>query len=87
MHAVEKTRDLTGQASQGVRVVGGPLLLADHTHLLVDETRLVEGQLAPVGVQNFQAVKGLVENQSMEVDFQFYKLPIHCNHPTKLQLL
>ena len=63
------------------RLVGGPLLLADHTHLLVDETLLVEGQLAPVGVQNFQALKGLVENQSLEVDFQFYRLPIHCNVP------
>ncbi|UPR02432.1 mini-chromosome maintenance complex-binding protein [Chloropicon primus] len=63
------------------RLVGGPLLLADQTHLLLDETQLKEGQLAQVGVQNFQALKNLMENQTLEADFQFYRLPIPCNVP------
>lgn len=63
------------------RLVGGPLLLADQTHLFLDETQLGEGQLGQCGVQNFQALKGLVENQQVEVDFQFYRLPVPCDVP------
>ena len=63
------------------RLLGGPLLLADRTHLVLDETELTTGQLQAAGLLNYNCLKHLMTFQSMEVDFQFYKLPIHCNIP------
>jgi hypothetical protein len=64
------------------RLLGGQsLLLADRTHLILDETRLTAGQLQAAGLLNFNCLKHLMTFQSIEVDFQFYKLPIHCNIP------
>ena len=63
------------------RLLGGPLLLAERTHLLLDETRLTTGQLQAAGLLNYNCLKSLLTFQSIEVDFQYYKLPIHCNIP------
>ena len=60
-------------------LVGGPLQLAEETLLLVDETRLVSGKLGPVGVSNLEALKAVAEEQALEYDFEFHKLPVHTN--------
>ena len=64
------------------RLLGGPLLLADHTHLVLDETELTTGQLQAAGLLNYNCLKHLMTFQQVEVDFQYYKLPVHCNVPT-----
>jgi len=62
-------------------LVGGPLLLSGRTHLVLDETQLGEGQLNACGVHNFQCLRQLVQFQTMEIDYQYYKLPIRCDVP------
>lgn len=57
-------------------MVGGALQLAEGTLLLVDETRLASGKLSAVGVANLEALKAIVEEQALEYDFEYYKMPV-----------
>eukprot|EP00897_Mesotaenium_endlicherianum_P000995 jgi/Mesen1/10897/ME000095S10230 len=56
------------------RLSSGLLQLAEGTHLTIDETALKAGQLSPVGMQNVQSLKQLLQSQKVEYDFQFYKM-------------
>jgi hypothetical protein len=64
------------------RLVAGQLQLAPGTLVLLDETKMGEGQLSAEGVRNLAALNTLVTEQSLACDFQSYnvKLPLelHC---------
>ena len=58
-----------------------PLQLAAGTHLVLDETRLQAGTLYGTGMRNVQALKQLMSEQKLEVDFDYYKMPLLVDHP------
>ncbi|XP_078177648.1 E2F target protein 1 (ETG1) [Carex rostrata] len=60
--------------NQTGRLVMGVLQLAIGTHLTFDETVMQSGTLNSKGVENVQLLKHLMEHQTVEYDFQFYKL-------------
>ena len=57
------------------------LQLAAGTHLVLDETRLQAGTLFGTGLRNVQALKQLMAEQKVEVDFDYYKMPLLVDHP------
>ena len=57
------------------------LQLAAGTHLVLDETRLQAGMLYGTGLRNVQALKQLMSEQKLEVDFDYYKMPLLVDHP------
>lgn len=57
------------------------LQLAAGTHLVLDETRLQAGTLCATGLQNVQALKQLMSEQKIDVDFQYYSTPLTVDHP------
>ncbi|KAG0468162.1 hypothetical protein HPP92_017490 [Vanilla planifolia] len=69
--------------NQTGRLMMGELQLAHGTHLTLDETHLQAGVLSSVGVENARMLKYLMEMQSVEYDFEFYKLDM----TTDIQLL
>lgn len=54
------------------RLVAGMLQLANGTELLVDETRMDEGQLNENGVANLKAMAGISQTGTLELDFGNY---------------
>ncbi|KAJ3693792.1 hypothetical protein LUZ60_009272 [Juncus effusus] len=52
----------------------GALQLANGTHLTFDETVLQSGTLNSKGLDNLQLLKHLMDNQTVEYDFEYYKL-------------
>ncbi|KAF0920336.1 hypothetical protein E2562_034803 [Oryza meyeriana var. granulata] len=65
------------------RLVTGVLQLPQGTHLTFDETLLQSGSLTSKGVENTMLLKNLMESQTVEYDFEFYKLEM----ATDVQLL
>ncbi|KAK4292798.1 hypothetical protein Pmani_034464 [Petrolisthes manimaculis] len=63
------------------RLVTGILQLPEHLHLVLDETRLTNGQLDAQGVHNVTALGNLINWQKVDYDFRFYKLEQHANVP------
>jgi hypothetical protein len=63
------------------RLAAGPLQLAGGTHLVLDETRLQAGQLNATGLANVAALKQLIATQRIEVDFQYYTMPLAMDAP------
>lgn len=59
------------------------LQLANHTHLVLDETRLREGRLLPNGVKAVKAIEHIISRQVMVVDFKYYQL----DYDTDVQFL
>jgi len=57
------------------RLVAGQLQLSPGTTVVVDETKMSEGQLNPEGVKNLKAVGLLVTAQQLSCDFS-YDLPL-----------
>jgi hypothetical protein len=53
------------------RLVAGMLQLANGTELLIDETRMDEGQLNERGVANLKAIGGLLQTGKLEFDFAY----------------
>lgn len=56
------------------KVTSGLLQLANHTHLVLDETQLLEGQLLAGGVAAVKSLAHLIQRQTMQVDFRYYEL-------------
>ncbi|XP_062193601.1 mini-chromosome maintenance complex-binding protein [Phragmites australis] len=65
------------------RLVTGVLQLPQGTHLTFDETLLQTGSLTSKGVENTMLLKNLMESQTVEYDFEYYKLEM----ATDVQLL
>ncbi|CAN6463249.1 unnamed protein product [Victoria cruziana] len=61
------------------RLTTGALQLARGTHLTIDETGLLPGPLNAVGVNNAKLLKDLLELQTVEYDFQYYKLEMETD--------
>ncbi|XP_020107976.1 mini-chromosome maintenance complex-binding protein [Ananas comosus] len=60
--------------NQTGRLVMGALQLAQGTHLTIDETNMQCGTLNSKGVENASLLKHLMEWQTVEYDFEYYKL-------------
>lgn len=63
------------------RLQTGMLQLSDHTHLVVDETKLDVGKLEEKGVTNVQAMKCLIQNQKLDYDFKFFTVEFITDIP------
>ncbi|KAK8955939.1 Mini-chromosome maintenance complex-binding protein [Platanthera guangdongensis] len=60
--------------NQSGRLVMGVLQLAQGTHLTIDETHLETGMLNSVGVENASLLRHLLEWQTVEYVFEYYKI-------------
>ncbi|CAH4028882.1 unnamed protein product [Pieris brassicae] len=56
------------------RLTSGILQLSKHTHLVLDETQMQQGQLDATGVNNIAALGNLIKLQKVEYDFKYYKM-------------
>lgn len=61
------------------RLVSGALQLAKNTSLLLDETRLEQGQLDTTGVRNVTALGNLITWQKVDYDFNYHQMEFPCN--------
>ena len=52
---------------------GGLLQLVDGTFMIVDETVMKSGQIKENGIQSVKAMATLIEQQTVEYDFQYYQ--------------
>lgn len=59
---------------QTTQLIPGLLQLAPHTHLVLDETQLLEGRLTEHGLQSIAALTAVIQRQQTPADFQFYRL-------------
>ena len=55
--------------------------MAPFTHLVLDETRLIPGQLLPNGVAAVGHISNLINNQKIKCDFEFYQLEFNADVP------
>eukprot|EP00884_Botryococcus_braunii_P002494 jgi/Botrbrau1/12245/Bobra.0361s0008.2 len=63
------------------RLVTGPLQAAPGTPLVLDEIALEAGNLTPLGVDNLQALKGILDSQWVEYDYQYFNLQMPGDMP------
>lgn len=56
------------------RLTSGILQLTKHTHLVLDETKMEQGNLDATGVNNISALGHLIKTQRVEYDFKYYKM-------------
>lgn len=61
------------------RLVPGVLQCAEGSHLTIDETSLEAGTLNSNGVENTKILKDLMEFQSVEYDFKYYKMKMNAD--------
>eukprot|EP00941_MAST-03F_sp_MAST-3F-sp1_P002892 g2892.t1 len=67
---------------QSGRIVPGRLQLSPGTNLVVDETSLTVGPLDSVAVCNLGSIRRLIEEQTLELDFQWHKQTLPMDVPT-----
>ena len=63
------------------RLISGILQLSQNTHLLLDETKLTNGELNPAGVSNLTALGTVISWQKIEYNFNFHKLDFATDIP------
>ncbi|XP_059088631.1 mini-chromosome maintenance complex-binding protein-like [Tigriopus californicus] len=63
------------------RLISGMLQLSKHTHLILDETKMNQGQLTPEGLNNLKALGNLISWQKVDYDFSFHQLPFESDCP------
>jgi hypothetical protein len=63
------------------RLQSGILQQPNHTHLVLDETKLESGKLDQAGCVAVADLSELIQSQTVQYDFQFYKIPMHTNYP------
>lgn len=63
------------------RLISGLLQLSKHTHLILDETKMNQGQLTPEGLNNLKALGNLITWQKVDYDFSFHQLPFESDCP------
>lgn len=75
--SLENVNNLTFVPSKNYttnRLTTGLLQLSNNTHLVVDETALMAGQLSGKGLKNMAALGNLIQWQRVEYDFDFHKV-------------
>nr|CAD7432938.1 unnamed protein product [Timema monikensis] len=63
------------------RLKSGVLQLSAHTHLVLDETRLLPGQLDSNGVENISSLGTVITQQKVYYNFKFYKVEFNSDIP------
>lgn len=63
------------------RLTSGLLQLSKGTHLVLDETAMEPGRLEPAGVANLSALGELIQSQTVEYDFKYYKMQFEADVP------
>ncbi|XP_062508739.1 mini-chromosome maintenance complex-binding protein-like [Corticium candelabrum] len=63
------------------RLKSGILQLSDGTHLVLDETAMLPGQLQEQGVKNVNALSDLIQWQKVQYDFKYHTAEFPCNIP------
>ncbi|XP_059050680.1 mini-chromosome maintenance complex-binding protein isoform X1 [Achroia grisella] len=63
------------------RLTSGILQLSNHTHLVLDETKMEQGTLDATGVGNITALGNMIQNQRVEYDFKYYKMDFDSDIP------
>lgn len=63
----------------------GLLQLPEASHLFIDETLLMPGQLNTDGVRNIQSLATLIKMQKVDYDFKFHSIPFY--HSVKVVVL
>jgi hypothetical protein len=63
------------------RLKSGILQLSDGTHLILDETAMLPGQLQDQGVRNVKALSDVIEWQKVQYDFKYHTSEFLCNIP------
>jgi hypothetical protein len=63
------------------RLVTGQLQLPEGTHIIVDETKMNEGNLRQAGYERLIAIGSLITNQRVAYDFQYYKQEFPTDYP------
>ena len=64
------------------RVIAGPLMVADDTLLVADETAMGCGSMGAIGARNIAALRGLLDHQRLEIDLGFGgTVPVPVNAP------
>lgn len=61
------------------RLLSGVLQLSKNTSLMLDETKLEQGQLDTTGVKNVTALGNLISWQKVDYDFNFHQMEFPCN--------
>jgi hypothetical protein len=61
------------------RLKSGILQLSDGTHLILDETAMLPGQLQDQGVRNVKALSDVIEWQKVQYDFKYHTSEFLCN--------
>lgn len=63
------------------KLTSGVLQLAPHTHLVLDETRLLAGRLDKAGVESVATIAHLINQQKLKCNFQYYNLEFDTDIP------
>jgi hypothetical protein len=80
-HTLDTTAFLPKKDFEANRLVSGVLQLARGTNLVVDETAMTDGQLAPQGLANLTALGNLITWQKAEYDFKYQKMEYDMDIP------
>ncbi|XP_045127542.1 LOW QUALITY PROTEIN: mini-chromosome maintenance complex-binding protein-like [Portunus trituberculatus] len=81
LHNINKAVFVPKKNYQTDRLTSGLLQLPEHTHLVLDETSLVEGQVDRTGVANLTALGNMISWQKVDYDFQFHVIEQLTNLP------
>ncbi|XP_044583274.1 mini-chromosome maintenance complex-binding protein [Cotesia glomerata] len=63
------------------KLISGILQLSDNTHLIIDETKLIPGQVTPNGKINYKAITDLIKFQKINYDFKYYTIEYETDIP------
>lgn len=63
------------------KLISGILQLSDNTHLIVDETKLIPGQVTANGKNNYKAITDLIKFQKINYDFKYYTIEYETDIP------
>lgn len=63
------------------KLTSGILQLAPHTHLVLDETQLISGQLKSDGIETVSNLAHLINNQKIKCNFQYYQIEFNADIP------
>lgn len=63
------------------KLTSGVLQLAPHTHLVLDETRLLPGRLEQQGVEAVASISHVIQMQKLQSNFQYYHIEYNSDIP------
>lgn len=63
------------------KLTSGILQLAPHTHLVLDETQLISGELKADGIETVSNLAHLINNQKIKCNFQYYQIEFNADIP------